>query len=338
MNAIPQPREASQTDDARTRPAARRVIATLVVPVLFVGVLVVLIARDHDRLNPLWHTDLQHLSALALLVLAGQFVNSMEFWLLYRARGIKVGLFENGNLFFASQLGNYAPGQIGSLYRLRYMRDVHGVSYAESVAVYGANFVATLGGASMTALVGVLGVVLIGHHGLPLGLLLVILATIAAVVILATVPLPRFAARNGYVARAWRAIHAGFEQVRRERSVGLVVVLLEVVKYALTAWRMLIAFELLDVHEPYWVFLVLAAAAGVAGFVSFTPGALGIRELFITGSAAALGVGIDNGLFGATIDRAVMLAASIVVGGGAFVWAQRRLHVAQSSVSVVDAP
>jgi uncharacterized membrane protein YbhN (UPF0104 family) len=338
MNAIPQPREGKQTDDARTRPSTRRLVPAIAVPVLFVVLLAVLIARDHDRLNPLWHTDLQHVSALAVLVLLGQFVNSMEFWVLYRARGIKVGLFENGNLFFASQLGNYAPGQIGSLYRLRYMRDVHGVSYAESVSVYGANFVATLGGASMTALVGVLGVVLIGHHGLPLGLLVVILGTIAAVVILATVPLPRFAAREGYVARAWRAVHAGFEQVRRERFVGLMVVALEVVKYALTAWRMLIAFQLLGVHEPYWVFLVLAAAAGVAGFLSFTPGALGIRELFITASAAALGLGFDNGLFGATIDRAVMLACSLVVGGGAFVWAHRRLHVAQSSASVVDAP
>jgi uncharacterized membrane protein YbhN (UPF0104 family) len=145
---------------------------------------------------------------------------------------------------------------------------------------------------------------------------------------MAVVPLPRFAERNGKLARAWRSFHAGFEQIRREPVTAWSVAAIEVAKYVVTAWRMYVAFELLDVHESFWVFLVLAPAAGVAGFVAFTPGAFGFREGFITAAAAGLGISFDTGLLGATVDRAVMLATSIVFGAIGFALTYPRLRAA----------
>ena len=312
----------------KRRPAtAARVIKTIVVPIVFAALLAVFVWNQRDRLDDLWNAPPHWIAAIAVLVLIGHFLNSTEFWLLYRTNGCRSGLFENWMLFLASQLGNYVPAQAGTLYRLRYMRAVHDVSYPESVAVYSANFVATLVGASVTAFIGVIGFALAGGR-LSYALLLVSGGLIVLAGAMAVIPLPQFAARNGRLARAWRSFHSGFEQIRRDPKTAWACVLIEVVKYLVTGVRMYIAFRVLDVDVPFWAFMVLAPAAGIAGFISFTPGAFGFREIFITGAAAALGIGVDNGLLGATIDRAVMLVTSVVFGGLAFLYTYPRLRAA----------
>jgi uncharacterized membrane protein YbhN (UPF0104 family) len=267
-----------------------------------------------------------------VLVLLGHFLNSSEFWLLYRAHGARSGVFENWFLFLAGQLGNHLPAQAGTLYRVRYMRAVHDVPYAGSAAVYGANLVATLAGAAIVGLVGVVAAALVTDD-LHVLMLLVALGVAALAVAFAVVPLPRFAARHGRLARAWRGFHAGFEQIRSNPAVALAVLAIEVVKYFLTAWRFAIAFGLIGVHEPFALYLVLAPAAGLAGFVAFTPGALGFRELFVTGAAVGMGVDLDLGLLSATIDRAVMFATSVVGGALGFLVTYPRLRAATAAQS-----
>jgi uncharacterized membrane protein YbhN (UPF0104 family) len=317
----------------RRRPlTVGRIVKTIVIPLAVAALLAVFVWNDRDRLDELWNAPVHWIAAIAALVLIGHFLNSTEFWLLYRTNGCRSGLFENWMLFLASQLGNYVPAQAGTLYRLRYMRAVHDMSYPESAAVYSANFVATLVGASVTAFIGVIGFALAGGR-LSYTLLLISAGLIALAIAMAVVPLPQFAARNGRLARAWRSFHSGFEQIRRDPGIAFACVLIEIAKYVVTGVRMYIAFRLLDVDVPFWAFLVLAPAAGIAGFISFTPGAFGFRELFITGSAAALGIGVDNGLLGATIDRAVMLATSLVFGSLAFLYTYPRLRAATTAQS-----
>ena len=104
------------------------------------------------------------------------------------------------------------------------------------------------------------------------------------------------------------------------------VVLIEIAKYVVYAWRFSIAFSLLGVHEQFWLYLVLAPAAGVAAFITITPGALGFRELFVAAAAAAMGAGLRSGLLAATADRAVLLATSIVLGAVGFLVTYPRLR------------
>ena len=59
-------------------------------------------------------------------------MNSTEFWLLYRAQGLRIGLWENWLVFTAGQLANLLPGQVGTLYRFRYLKVVHRFSYGRS--------------------------------------------------------------------------------------------------------------------------------------------------------------------------------------------------------------
>jgi hypothetical protein len=75
------------------------------------------------------------------------------------------------------------------------------------------------------------------------------------------------------------------------------------------------AFSLINIHEHFWFFLVLAAAVDISSVIALTPAAFGFREVFLTGTAVALGLDVTVGMLGATVDRAVMLATISVLGG-----------------------
>jgi uncharacterized membrane protein YbhN (UPF0104 family) len=303
----------------------------VVLPAAFALLLVFFVWTERDRLDPLSDAPAMDVALLSFLILLAHFLNSTEFWVLYRAGGARSGIFENWFLFIAGQLGNYTPGQAGTLYRLQYMRTVHDVPYSRTVSVYGANFVATLGGAAAVGLVGVIGAAFATEHGLSVVMLLVTLGIAALSVAMAMLPLPKFASRQGRLARAWQSFHEGFEQTRRDPRTAWSVVALEVAKYFVTAWRFQVAFSLLGIDESFWIFLVLAPTAGVASFVAVTPGALGFREGFLTLVAGAMGVGFDVGLLGATIDRAVMLLTSMVFGTIGFAVTYPRFRSARTA-------
>jgi hypothetical protein len=279
-----------------------------------------------DDLAVLDSAPIRDLVLIGVLILVAHGLNATEFWVLYRGAGITSGVGENWLLFGASQLGNHLPGQVGTIYKLRYMKVVHEAGYAASAAVYGANLLLTLLAAAIAGGAGALA------HGdgdgrpaLLAGFALLAMLT----VVIALVPLPR-STRTGRVARAWSSFHESWERLRREPVAALVVLALELAKLVLTAWRMQAAFGLLDLDESFWFFLVLAPAASVAGFLSFTPAALGIRELFVAGSAAALGTTLESGLLGATIDRALMLVVALGFGALGYVATVPRLRRAAS--------
>jgi uncharacterized membrane protein YbhN (UPF0104 family) len=330
------PEEASPV--GRSRSKTGRIIKGVVVPIVCVVALAYFVWSDRGRLESLGDADLLTILFIAFLVLVSHFLNSTEFWLLHRAQGAKTGIFENWMLFLSNQLGNFAPGQAGTVYRLRYMRQVHDVPYPTSLSVYGANFVATLAGASIAAFTGVVGFTLTGND-LPLVMVLLITGIFLLVVAMAVMPLPKFVSLNGKIGRAWRSFHEGFVQIRRDPVTAASVVMLEAAKYLVTAWRFAIVFAVVGLHESFWVFLVLAPAAGIAQFIAFTPGALGFRELLVTGAAALMGVALDNALLSATLDRAVLMLIAVGAGsvGMAVTYPRLRNSIKEAPDGVTDA-
>lgn len=301
--------------DGRPRWPWHRLLWGIVVPAVLAAGLAWFVWTERATLARVGEAPPGDLLLIAVLFAVGHFLNSTEFWLLYRATGARFGLTENWMLFTAGQLVNHLPAQMGTLYRLRYMRAVHRVPYLRSAAVYGANLVITLEAAALVGLVGVLGTA--HSHGgdvsLPLVALFIGVAAGAGVV--SVLPLPTLPWLGRRLAPLWERFHAGLEALRGHPRVAVGVCLLEAVKYGVTAWRIQVTFSLIGIHEPFTLFLVLAPAAGIASFIAVTPAALGFREAFITGAAAAMGLEISQGLLGATVDRAVMLATFLLLGG-----------------------
>ncbi len=319
----------------RRKRSLRWWILNVVLPLIFVAALVYVVVRQWDELTKIFEDPNGDLVRIAVLVTLGHFLNSAEFWLLYRAQGVPLGLWENWMMFTAGQLGNLLPGQVGTIYRFKYLKTVHGLSYSRSGSSFGVNLVVTFGSSAVAGLVGLFVVSVRG--GSPAWWLFAVFGGIGVASLVAMmVPLPSVGLLRGTPARIWSAFRKGWEELRSEPLVALAVLGIDLAKYVMVAWRFQLAFSLLGVDESFWYFLVIAPAAGIAGALSFTPGGIGIRELFVTAVAAGLGSTLDTGLLAATIDRGVMLAVSIVFGSIGYGVTWRRMKEVEATRAVDD--
>ena len=301
-----------------------------IVSLAVVAVLLVMVWQRREDLRPLWDDPSWNLALIGALIVVGHFLNSSEFWVLFRATGVKIGFFENWMVFTAGLLGNLLPGQVGTIYKFRYMNAVHGVSYAKSGSNYGANLVISLGS---SAIVGVLGVVAYAAGGGDFAwvVFVVFIALGLACAALMRYPLPNWSLLRGKPAKFAASFNEGWHEIQRTPRTSLQVVVIDIAKYALTAWRFQLAFGLLGVDESFWFFLVVAPAAAIAGIIAFTPGALGFRELFVTTAAVGMGSSLDDGFLAATTDRGVMLASAIVLGVAGYSYTLPRLRRASTT-------
>lgn len=302
---------------------------------LVVAVLVILVWQRRDDLRPLWENPSWDLALIAALITIGHFLNSSEFWVLYRATGVRVGFFENWLVFTSGLLGNLLPGQVGTVYKFRYMHAVHGVPYAKSGSNYGANLVISLGS---SAIVGIIGVVAhtLGGGDFAWAVFAVFILLGLTCIALLRFPLPNWSFLRGKPARFVTSFNEGWHEIQRTPRAAVQVVVIDVAKYVLTAWRFQLAFGLLGVDQSFWFFLVVAPAAAIAGIIAFTPGALGFRELFVTTAAVGMGSQLDQGFLAATTDRGVMLASAVVLGVIGYAYTLPRLRRSTSPVTTSD--
>jgi glycosyltransferase 2 family protein len=309
-------------------------VTNVVVPVVFLIAMVWLVWARADDLGALVDDPGRELALIAVLVVVGHFCNSTEFWLLYRAQGSRIGIGENWMAFTAGQLGNLLPGQLGTVYKFRYMKTVHGLRYAESGSNYGANLVITLVAA---AVVGITGIAFVGSTTGNWAIAMFAVFAVMGGVALASfvVPLPRAMRLTGTAGRAWRTFAQGWDELRRNRATAAGVCALDIAKLLFTAWRFDLAFGLVGIEEPFWFFAVIAPAASVAGTIAMTPGGLGIREAFVTAAAVGMGSTVGDGLLAATVDRAVMFVTAIAFGSVGFLVTWRNMRrVASTPESV----
>jgi uncharacterized membrane protein YbhN (UPF0104 family) len=309
---------------ARARTGGVRRGASLAVTVVFMALVVLVVYQRRDELAELFDDPSGELLLIGVLIVVGHFLNSTEFWVLYRAQGLAIGLWETWVLFLATQFGNLLPGQAGSLYRFRYLKVVHDFDYARSGSNFGANLAITFASSAVAALVGLTVVTIGGGSVSPLLVAAVIALGMASTALL-VVKLPELPGLPGGAARAWGQFREGWEAIRRQRGVAGVVLLLDLGKYVLVAWRFQIAFGLLGIDESLAYFLVIAPAAGMAGAIAFTPAGFGVREAFITAAAVGMGTALDTGLLAATVDRGVMLVTALLLGAGAFLLTRRQM-------------
>lgn len=266
---------------------------------------------------------------VAVLFGTGHWLNSLEFWILYRRLGAPLGATESWLLFTAGQLLNHLPGRVGTIYRLEYLRTLHATTYARSASVYGMNLVIT---ALTSSTLGLLASLLVGASldWRPLSLLAIFTFLLLGAILALLIPLP-IAEGEGFVARTWEAFRSGWREIGSAPISACQVAGLETARYIIAAWRMQVTFSWIGMDGPWAFFLVLASVTGVVSFLALTPAALGLRELAIGAAATLLGSDFDQGLLGATIDRAVLLLVTGILGGVGILFTIRRLGIARFS-------
>lgn len=293
-------------------------------PLIIVAFLYYLWVRRADLIGSLaiTPTDLAWLGVGSLLT---TILNSTQTYFLYRAVGIQIGYVESFLLMMAAAFGNYLPMRTGTLFRMHYMKRVHGLRYARFGSVFGVRVVLMLGGTGLAGLLGTFAIALTGGRLSEQLLVIFGLMTLGSVGVW-LLPLPRLQSEQGRLRRILGDFFEGIALLRRHPRIGLITALLVLAQYWALAWRFHIAAVAMGTETPFALLAILGPVAGLSGFVAVTPGGIGLREGLMGYVTYAAGASFDRGLYIGTVDRTVQLATVAIIGGGSFLYLWLRVR------------
>jgi uncharacterized membrane protein YbhN (UPF0104 family) len=307
----------SDSDRARLWNRVQNLLA-----VLIVGGFAFYLWRNRTLFESVLSVSPAALAGVALGIVLTWLVSSAQGWLMYRAEGLRIGFWENFLLNVAGVMVNYLPLRLGTVIRLRYLKAVHGFSYARSVSIVGIRLVLLVTATGLLGLAGTLGIAYTGgRFSVELCLAFGSLIVLAA---LASYRSPPISRRETRMHRIWNDFSSGFGAMRKRPVVTMQVLALILIQLLLAAWRFSLTLGAVGAEAPATLLIVLAPATTLSSFVSVVPGNLGIREALMGYITLATGFEFNSGLFAGTLDRAVLLCLAFSLGSLSFfyVWAR----------------
>ena len=274
--------------------------------------------------------DLPHLAGTGALILVTWGLMSVQATLLLRALGAPVGYGEHMVLQLASNLVNYLPVRLGPVLRIHYLKSVHGLELARFGSAVGIRAILLVLACGFTGLSSEVAGAVRGEPVSP-ALLSIFGGLTAAAGGAFLMPLPRFAARSGALARLWRDLADGVALARaRPRLLVLVLVLIGLQLLAVAA-RLGITFDTVSFAATPVLALKVASLAALVNLLAFTMGSLGLREAVIGYATAASGFDFSTGVFAGVVDRAMLLALTYPLGLLGLAFVSSRLRRARGS-------
>ena len=214
--------------------------------------------------------------------------------------------------------------RVGTLVRGRYMKQLHGLRYARYGSVFGIRTVLLVSASGLLGAIGTLGLWLFEDR--PAWLLLsvfmgMVVATGAALLF----RLPRFEESDRRLPESGTISWTVLPTARDRPGISLILLVLIVLQQLALGLRLFISFDAFQAYASPWLLILLAPLVILISFVAITPGGLGLREGAIGYVAFATGYDFNLGLFAGSLDRAVILALTLVLGGPSFIYVWRRL-------------
>lgn len=276
------------------------------------------------------------LARIAVVILLSYLVNAVTFRAVTSRFGVTLPLRQATLIQLAGYTLNYLPMKSGTVMQGAIMKVRYGIHLSDFAALaagaqVGAMWTATtVGGVFMLALD----------------------ASSAVAWALAVVPTALLAAAYAWDRHAQRRPHDELSRPARTvmRAVeGLLrligdlplmawLVLLNLVVLGLQAVRYYLVFQAIGGRVSLYEAVVLAAIGWVAHTFSFIPGGLGFREGGVAGAAAVIGLAASTALDAALVDRALDIAAVLVVGVPSAVYLSRLARVPVIAPDSVDVP
>ena len=251
------------------------------------------------------------LAILALLVFAAHAQRAFEFNYMLRRLSVVEGYFDSFLLTAVALLLNYFPFSAGSAARAVALQQKHDLPYASYLS---ALIISALVNAQVSATLGFLGCLAVLPPGGPHASLVALFGAAAvggALVMCApTSHVPR---GEGFVAKQVRRLVEGLRLIRGRGGI-LVLMLTSAAKLLFNTLRLWLCFRALGLDLPLAHAALLGSAAVMISLVNLVPGNLGLRELLVGALAGAMGFSPALGMAAATLDRAVVISYTFVVG------------------------
>ena len=265
--------------------------------------------------------DASVLVPMVLVAFVAHLLRAVEYDVLLVRLGVKERFGEGFLLTGAVLLLNYLPFNAGEVVRAVQLRRTRELAYS---AYVGALAVGALMNALVAGLFGLVAASFVGGpHQLSLCGIFLLLALLSALGLV----VPSLIAPRGDSQRAQlrRKLRDGMALMRTRHGL-LALGALCCAKFGLNALRVMLSFRALGQPISWTNAAMLGAASVVASVVNIAPGNLGIREFVLGAAAGAAGGSPILAMAAASLDRAVMIAYTLVAGVPGLVHWQRKLR------------
>jgi uncharacterized membrane protein YbhN (UPF0104 family) len=303
---------ASEPPRAEVRPSRLRGILSLIFLLVCVAYVARVLYRERAELRGALELSVGAIAALFLLNGVAHLQRTYEFTYMLRRLGVREPFGEGFLLTGAGFLLNHLPFNAGLVMRATVLKRDHALPYASYLALVMVNALVNV---AMSAIIGLLCVAFAtarSHVEWPL--VLMFGAMLAGAIGLAFIPSSWVPARSGFVWNRLRTLGTGIRLVRGDAANLALLAFLAFTKVAVAAVRMWICFGALKSVLSPLAAALLSSTTIVFSLVNVTPGNLGLREVAMAGVSTLLGTSYEIGMGAASIDRAVLLAYTVVSG------------------------
>lgn len=280
---------------------------------MIIGFLSYYLYKNWDSLGNIFNLSIFEVSIIYAISLGATINSGFMIRAIFNSLNVKTHFWDMVFLQNATNLLNYLPMKFGTVFRANYLKRHYGLSYAH----FGTFFVyLTLLMTAIACLVSL--VVLIFIYGIQgyeqkimAGVFFAVLIFTMALLFL-PLPVPKGSNRIMVVLRTF--LSGRHQLMKDKRTLALSAITLTI-NFFVSSVRLGIIYHSIgqDIHPAGY--LILGSVGFVSLFTSITPGALGIRELFLGAGAVVLGISPEAGILGAMIDRAIAITITFVFGG-----------------------
>ena len=253
---------------------------------------------------------------LCLFILV-QLVNGYRVFMIVRFFGAHIKTFDWICLPYITSYLNYLPVNAGSGATAVFLKKKYNLPYTKFVSMSGAllllqMFCFSTSGLLLMAFIRIVK----GHTN---GYAVMVLLFIAAAVIGARFVPVGFVKGESRVSNWIKSALTGFEDLRKEKSLILSLMLNSYLQLALMGLTVYFTFMSLGLLVDYLDGLLLGIFTSVSKYNFLFPGQLGLREIFIGFATKMVQGSFDDGVIVAVTDRVISGVATIILGN-IFMW------------------
>lgn len=251
------------------------------------------------------------LALLGVLVFAAHAQRTFEFNYMLRRLAVVESYFDSFLLTAVAMLLNYFPFSAGSAARAVALQQKHSLPYASYLS---ALVISALVNAQVSAALGLAMCVTVLPQGATHASAVMVFgaATVGGTLAMLA-PTSHVPGGESFVAKQLRRLIEGLRLIRGRGGL-LVLMLTSAAKLLFNTLRLWLCFQALGVALPAAHAALLGSAAVMISLVNLVPGNLGLRELLVGALAGAMGFSPALGMAAATLDRAVIISYTFVVG------------------------
>ncbi len=294
--------------------------ARLILTALPIALFLIYFRLNQHNFTPLLHLNIALLLIIFAIDLVGIFSNGVFIKLILLPFKKSISYAESFYISLVASVGNFfAPVGAGFGFRGIYLKQKHGLDYADYISILSGNYIIVF---LVSSSFGLLALWLLRAQANPqyYTLLLMFAAIFVGSIALSVVKLPgsrsELGENKGIPARLWRRVRQvndGWRVISNDRRLMLQLIAITAFNVLLTIVDTKIIVTALHLPISFASLLLLSTLGSLSLFVNITPANLGVKEAIYIFSSSVVGFSTAQLLSVSLIDRAVLFSSLFIL-------------------------